>query len=258
MIITPAADNRNGTLPVLVFATPFCYLDGVMLCDFHTHSTLSDGSLSPMELIHRAVKNGYKVVAITDHMGIGGLESYLPVVIRECQVAEAHWDIKAIPGVELTHLPPGVIGEAARTARDLGARLVVVHGETIVEPVPAGTNLSALRCSDVDILAHPGLLTPEAARLAAANGVFLEISARKGHCLGNGRVAMLARKAGARLLVNSDSHDPGDLLTADFRLSVALGAGLDRQEVQEGLKSSTEALLERMGIPPISPGMRHL
>ncbi len=220
-----------------------------MLCDFHTHSTLSDGSLSPMELIHRAVQRGYRAVAITDHMGVGGLEGYLPVIIRECQVAEAHWDIKAIPGVELTHLPPGVIGEAARTAREMGARVVVVHGETVVEPVPAGTNLAALNCGDVDILAHPGLLTPEEARLAEANGIFLEISARKGHCLGNGRVASLARAAGARLLVNSDAHDPGDLLTADFQLSVAMGAGLDRHEVQEGLSTSIEVLLERLGIP---------
>ncbi|MDP2727482.1 MAG: histidinol phosphate phosphatase domain-containing protein, partial [Dehalococcoidia bacterium] len=105
-------------------------------------------------------------------------------------------------------------------------------------------------CPDVDILAHPGLLTPEEARLAAANGIFLEISARKGHCLGNGRVAKLARVAGARLLVNSDTHDPEDLLTDEFRLSVALGAGMERQEIQEELPASIEALLDRLGISP--------
>ncbi|MDO8689698.1 MAG: histidinol phosphate phosphatase domain-containing protein [Dehalococcoidia bacterium] len=220
-----------------------------MLCDFHTHSTLSDGSLSPMELIHRSVRQGYSALGITDHMGVGGLESYLAVLVKECQVAEAHWGIMALPGVELTHLPPGVIGEAARTAKELGARLVVVHGETIVEPVPAGTNLAALSCPDVDVLAHPGLLTPEEARLAAANGIFLEISARKGHCLGNGRVVTLARKAGARLLINSDSHDPGDLLTVDFSISVAMGAGLDRLEVQEDIPANVAAFLERLGLP---------
>lgn len=199
-----------------------------------------------MELIHRAVRKGYSVVAITDHMGVGGLECYLAALVKECQVAEAHWDIQAIPGVELTHLPPQAIHQAARTARELGARLVVVHGETIVEPVPDGTNVAALSCRDVDILAHPGLLSDEEARLAAANGVFLEISARKGHCLGNGRVAALARRAGARLLVNSDTHDPGDLLTAAFQISVATGAGLDRVEIEEGLASSVAAVLEKL------------
>ena len=220
-----------------------------MLCDFHTHTTLSDGSLSPMELIHRAVRQGYRAVAITDHMGMATLDGYLPVVIKECRLAESHWDIQAIPGVELTHLPPGAIGEAARTAKEIGARLVVVHGETVVEPVPAGTNLAALSSPHVDILAHPGLLTPEEARLAAAGGVFLEISARKGHCLGNGLVARLARSAGARLLVNSDAHDPEDLLTPEFSLAVALGAGLEPHEVRDGLPASISALLERLGIP---------
>ncbi len=221
-----------------------------MLCDFHTHTTLSDGCLSPIELIHRAVKRGYRVVAITDHMGLGTLENYLPVVIKECQLAERHWDIMAIPGVELTHVPPVALGEIARTAKEMGARLVVVHGETIVEPVPAGTNLAALSSPHVDILAHPGLLTPEEARLAAANGIFLEISARKGHCLGNGRVAGMARAAGARLLVNSDTHEPEDLLTAEFSFAVALGAGLERQEVEEDLPAGVSALLEKLGIPP--------
>lgn len=221
-----------------------------MLCDFHTHTFLSDGSLSPMELIHRAVERGYRAVAITDHMGLGALEGYLPTVIKECRLAESHWGILAIPGVELTHLPPGAIGEAARAAKEMGARLVVVHGETLVEPVPAGTNLAALSSPHVDILAHPGLLTPEEARLAAANGIFLEISARKGHCLSNGHVARMARAAGARLLVNSDAHDPEDLLTPDFSLSLAVGAGLDRQEVQEDLQASIAALLERLDIGP--------
>ena len=44
--------------------------------------------------------------------------------------------------------------------RGLGARIIVVHGETIVEPVRPGTNRKALE-SDVDILAHPGLITED-------------------------------------------------------------------------------------------------
>lgn len=219
-----------------------------MLCDFHTHTTLSDGSLTPMELIHRALQRGYRAVAITDHMGVGGLEEYLALVTKECRLAESYWDIIAMPGVEFTHLPPGAIGEAARAAKEMGARLVVVHGETLVEPVPAGTNLAALSSPHVDILAHPGMLTTEEARLAAANGIILEISARKGHCLTNGRVAKLGRQAGARFVVNSDTHHPEDMLTLEFGRSVALGAGLGDSEVMEELPAGIAALLERVGI----------
>ena len=41
--------------------------------DFHTHTFLSDGVLSPIELIRRALVQGYKVMAVTDHVGIGNV-----------------------------------------------------------------------------------------------------------------------------------------------------------------------------------------
>ena len=39
--------------------------------DFHTHTFLSDGVLSPMELIRRAHVRGYRAMAVTDHVGLG-------------------------------------------------------------------------------------------------------------------------------------------------------------------------------------------
>jgi len=100
-----------------------------------------------------------------------------------------------------------------------------VHGETIVEPVLRGTNRRRDLCPDVDILAHPGFLTDDDARLAAANGVFVEISARKGHAFANGHVANVGRAAGVRFLVNSDAHTPSDLLTARPRTPWRLAPG---------------------------------
>ena len=87
------------------------------------------------------------------------------------------------PPLELTHLPPEVIPQAAYRARELGAELVVVHGETPVEPVPPGTNRAAIASSFVDVLAHPGLLTPDDAERAKRNDVFVEITSRRGHSL---------------------------------------------------------------------------
>ena len=65
---------------------------------------------------------------------------------------------------------------------------MVVHGETLVEPVEEGTNHEAIMAG-VDILAHPGLISEEDVRLAKERKVLLEISARKGHSLSNGHVA---------------------------------------------------------------------
>ena len=216
-----------------------------MVYDFHTQTFHSDGSLSPVELIRRAVVNGYRAVALTDHVGIGNLDEVLRQVRRDCDLCRRYWDIVALPGVEITHVPPAAIAEVARAARAAGARVIVVHGETLVEPVEAGANLAAASCDEVDILAHPGHLTEDVARAALAHGVFIEVSARKGHSLGNGRTVQIARATGARLLLNSDAHDPGDLLTESFAWKVALGAGLTEVEAKVMLFDNAEALVRR-------------
>ncbi|MDP4230934.1 MAG: histidinol phosphate phosphatase domain-containing protein, partial [Bacteroidota bacterium] len=90
---------------------------------------------------------------------MGSLERLIRETVEDCSIAREYWDIAAIRGVELTHLPARAIAEAAKRAKDLGAWIVVVHGETIVEPVEKGTNLAAVQSPDVDILAHPGLMT---------------------------------------------------------------------------------------------------
>ncbi len=164
-------------------------------------------------------------------------------------MAERHWDIVAIPGVELTHVPAQAIRGLARQAKELGACIVVVHGETITEPVEKGTNLAAVQSPDVDILAHPGLLTAEEAKLAAANRVYVEISARKGHCLTNGHVAQLALATGVKLILNSDAHDIPDLLTPGFAAAVLNGSGLNEAEVQQVLSTNPQTLVNGLSLP---------
>jgi histidinol phosphatase-like PHP family hydrolase len=216
-----------------------------LICDFHTHSFLSDGVLSPVELIRRAVVAGYHALAITDHAGPGNLSPVLEQLRRECELANRHWPIVALPGVELTHVPAASIGALARRAREEGAAVVIVHGETVVEPVEPGTNRAAIACEDVDVLAHPGLLLPEDAARAAARGCFLEVSGRRGHGFANGHVVQSALAAGARLLLNSDSHDVGDLLSEGFARSVLRGAALPESELAAVLCGHPRDLLAR-------------
>lgn len=217
--------------------------------DFHTHTFLSDGVLSPLELIRRAIHNGYRVMAITDHVGPGNLEFVLKTLVEDCATASRRWDILALPGVEITYAPKEDIDAVARDARALGARMVNVHGETIVEPVEPGTNLAALSSDHVDVLAHPGLITLEEARLAAEKGIFLEVSARKGHSFTNGHVVRTASAAGARIILDSDAHAPEDLLTPDFARKVALGSGLNELGANHLLESAPLDLLEKVGVP---------
>jgi len=214
-----------------------------MLYDFHTHTTLSDGVLSPMELIRRAIVNGYSALGITDHTSASTMGRIIREVRRDCDLARKHWGFEAYPGVELTHVPATSISELAAQARSMGAALVVVHGQSPVEPVEPGTNLAAVSCADVDVLAHPGEITEEEAGLAAQHGVYLEITARDGHSLSNGRVARLAAAAGARLVVNSDTHVPSQLLTEGLARRVAVGAGLEGPALADALVTNAESLL---------------
>jgi len=219
-----------------------------MVYDFHTHTYLSDGVLSPIELIRRALVNNYRAIALTDHASPGELSRIIKETTEICALARSHWDILAIPGIELTHVPVHAIAETAKRAKELGAWIVVVHGESIVEPVEEGTNLAALRSPHVDILAHPGLITPEEAKLAAASGIFLEISARKGHCLTNGHIAFVAQLTGARLLLNSDAHTEEDLLTSSLADAICRGTGLDDVACQQTLTINPEALIKELSL----------
>lgn len=219
-----------------------------MIYDFHTHTVLSDGELSPVELVRRAMVNGYRAMAITDHAAMGTVERITKELIVECDLVMRYWGMVALPGVELTHVPAAAIAECAAHAKALGARVVIVHGETTVEPVEPGTNRAALLCPDVDILAHPGLLTPEEAEIAAERNVFLELSARRGHSLCNGHVAVTALRAGARLVLDSDAHAPGDLLTEAFAKMVVRGAGIPPEQLANVLRENPLSLLQKVGV----------
>jgi histidinol phosphatase-like PHP family hydrolase len=146
-----------------------------------------------------------------------------------------------LPGLEITHAPPGQIAELAAEARSLGALFVVVHGESPVEPVEPGTNRAAIEAG-VDILAHPGHITELEARLAAQRGVYLEITSRSGHSLTNGHVARLAAEQGARLVVNTDTHAPEDLVTREKAFKILLGAGLTEGQAQQVLENNERLL----------------
>jgi histidinol phosphatase-like PHP family hydrolase len=216
------------------------------LYNFHSHTVLSDGGLHPLELLRRAVAKGYTGFAVTDHGGLADLEWLADQLGQHCRLAREQWGMEAIPGVELTYVPPPLIPEAARRAREVGLELVVVHGETIVEPVEPGTNRAALSSPHVDILGHPGLLSEEEAQMAADRGIFLEISSRRGHSLANALVAQRATVAGARLILDSDAHSPEDLFDQAFARKVLLGAGVPEERLDEVLHENPRLLLEQI------------
>ncbi len=205
-----------------------------MRADLHTHSIFSDGELIPAELVRTAKVTGHKVIAITDHVDMTNVEFVVKNVVKAAELTDD--EIIVIPGVEITHVPPSKMDKVIADAKRFGAKWIVVHGETVVEPVQPGTNRQAAMNPDVDVLAHPGFITEDEMQAAKDNGVLIEITGRRGHSLTNGYVAGLARKVGAKMVINSDTHAPEDLMTEERAYKVALGAGLTKAEADAAIQ----------------------
>jgi histidinol phosphatase-like PHP family hydrolase len=213
------------------------------MIDLHTHSFFSDGELVPSELIRRATAFGYKAIAITDHVDSSNIDFVVPRIVNAIKKIKPYISIDAIPGAEITHVPPKLIPDLVKEARYLGARIVVVHGETIVEPVAPGTNRAAIE-ANADILAHPGLISEQDLLLAKEKGVTLEITARKGHSLANGYVAKEAIRFGIPLCINTDAHSPSDFITRDMARTILLASGIEQNRI-ESIFDHAKALIEK-------------
>src|ERR1041384_1950134 len=64
------------------------------LVDLHTHTTHSDGSASPAELIRRASEKGARSIAITDHDTVGALP--------EARISADRFGVELVPGIEIS------------------------------------------------------------------------------------------------------------------------------------------------------------
>jgi putative hydrolase len=216
--------------------------------DFHSHSIFSDGGLLPASLIREAEVRGHAALAITDHIDASNMEEVIAALVKFEKKMKGKLPLKFFPGVEISYIKPEYIPEYCKKARKLGAKVIVVHGESPVEPVYAGTDHAAVSKKGlVDILGHPGTnLTEADARLAAKNGVFLEISARKGHREGNSHVLEMSRRTGAKLLVDTDAHSDADLLTYEQALQMVKELGFTDAEAKAALTDNPLALIKRI------------
>lgn len=198
--------------------------------DLHCHSLLSDGVLLPSEIAVRYLALGYKAIAITDHADYSNIEQVVNSILEFTR----HWPktakIKVLPGIELTHLPLEQFKPLANYARKKGIKIIIGHGETLAEPVIKGTNIAALG-ADIDILAHPGLISDDEVKLAKKKGIFLEVTARHGHRDTNPHVVQRALKIGAKLILNNDSHTPEDVISPAELKRVGIKSGLSEKDI---------------------------
>jgi len=83
--------------------------------DLHSHSTVSDGTYTPTELVRYAAAQGVEVMALTDHDDLGGLD--------EARIAAAEQGIQLVNGVEIS------VSWNGRTIHIVGLRVDPGHAE---------------------------------------------------------------------------------------------------------------------------------
>jgi histidinol phosphatase-like PHP family hydrolase len=215
-----------------------------MRADLHTHSIFSDGELIPAELVRRAVALGHDAIAITDHVDMTNVEFVVKNVVKAAELTSD--EIQVIPGVEITHVPPSKVDSVIADARRFGAQIIVVHGETVTEPVAKGTDMAAVMNPEVDVLGHPGFITEEEAQIAKDNDVALEITGRGGHNITNGHVVNMARLVGAKMVIDSDTHSPDNLMDETSARIVALGAGMTQAETDLAIDVTPFDIIRRL------------
>ena len=123
------------------------------MIDLHTHTTASDGALTPRELVERACGLGIRTLSVTDHDTLAG--------VPEAAVAAAEHGMEFLPGIEITAvhkgrdvhmlayfldpLPAGLTPflerqrqDRTRRAREMSARLAALGAPVDMEEVIAG------------------------------------------------------------------------------------------------------------------------
>lgn len=209
-----------------------------------THVHVGDGALLPAEAIRLARCAGYRALVLVTRVDSATLPLMFPWLLQMCRHYSLYGGVEAFPGVELTHVPPAILYEVVAEARGLGAAFVAVHGESPVDNVELGTNLAAIQ-SGADALFHPGLITPEDAALAGENGVALEITSARGHCLCNAHVAAMAEEFGCGLVFGGNVKCPADFVTPELQEATLKGARVSAAG-RQALAETTGALLQRL------------
>ncbi len=217
--------------------------------ELHSHTDFSDGKSSIEEMINMA-REMNSAIAITDHFigdeffinkilhpNMSSLDSFLNRRKKFREKFKISDDV--IFGIEITRINPKRIPEIAKAAKKLDF-IVLVHGETSSDKVPAGTNTAALNCEYVDVLAHPGHLSEEEALKAKENKIFIEITARKMHKSENPEIAKICKKFNLEMVIDTDAHSAGELI--DYRSAKKTGsdAGLSEDEVWKTNENAKE------------------
>ena len=148
-------------------------INDTKLVDFHTHSTCSDGTLTPTQLVLHAEEKGLFAFALTDHDSVDG--------IKEAQLAAENCNVEFIPGIEFS--------AADDTETHIIGLFIDPENETLLKTIQKLKNSRRRRMEDICAkLRALGFDITHDEALEVAGGIFVgrahiaKLMVNKGYC----------------------------------------------------------------------------
>jgi DNA polymerase (family X) len=217
--------------------------------DLHSHTVASDGHNTIAEMAHAARERGYDYLAITDHSATHGFGNDVSPEQLRRQIELVHAANASIDGIELLAgsevniLPDGSLDYDDALLGALDWVIASAHTSFgMSEQAMTERMITAIEHPLVDAIGHPtGRLIerrePYAIDLdavfaaAARAGTFLEINANPDRRDLSDVNARAARRAGVRLLIDSDAHRIRTLANMRWGLATARRAWLTADDI---------------------------
>jgi histidinol phosphatase-like PHP family hydrolase len=220
--------------------------------DLQMHTTWSDGSASVEEMAEAAIARGYEYIGITDHSkGLkiaGGIdESELRSQAKEIErvnakLARSDRPFRVLRSIELNLNPRGEGDMELAVLSELDLVVGSFHSSLRTKDDQTERYLAALRNPSVDILGHPrgriynyriGLKAdwPRVFASAAELDKAVEIDAYADRQDLDIDLLAQARRAGVRISIDTDAHDPDQLDFAALGLAAAIRARIPAERI---------------------------
>ncbi len=217
--------------------------------DFHMHTKESDGKDTIEDMAQKAIKMGYKYIAITEHskavrIARGRDEKELSGHFKKIDKINSRLkNFRVLKGVEVDIMADGSLDLKNDFLKECDVVIAAIHSRFQM-PKEKMTQriINALQNKNVDILAHPtGRLLnerepyavdiKEALRAGRDFGVAMELSAYPDRLDLNDAHCKLARDMGVKIALGTDSHSAKQLDNMRWGVYTARRGWLKKQDV---------------------------
>jgi len=217
--------------------------------DLHVHSTWSDGGSSIEEMVMKAREIGHEYIAITDHsQGLriaGGLNAHeLDIKRKEIdKLNKKYKDIKVLFGAEVDIDSDGNLDYPDSVLKEMDIVIGAIH-TGFKQPSDVITRRIIKACQNkyVSIIAHPtgrlwgsrdayDINFADAFKVARDTNTAFEINSYPQRLDLNDINSRMAKEAGVKIVINTDSHLAEHLLMMKFGVAVARRGWLEKKDV---------------------------